>query len=173
MEIALGVNTLSIECGKVAKQANGSRSGQASGDTVVLATACSSEPREGIDFFPLILPIIEEAIETVKALVEVNVRASRHSPGIPLPGASQRGRAVNRLPRPIRFRAGLSGMSQSAKNNPSAMLVTAQTRMAVREPSQGSTTKPIPTDPRMDPTVSAAYNPPTLARFPRSNGLLG
>jgi polyribonucleotide nucleotidyltransferase len=52
IEIALGVNTLSIECGKVAKQANGSAVVRY-GDTVVLATACATEPREGIDFFPL------------------------------------------------------------------------------------------------------------------------
>jgi polyribonucleotide nucleotidyltransferase len=52
VEITLGSNTLSIECGKVAKQANGSAMVRY-GDTVVLATACSSEPREGIDFFPL------------------------------------------------------------------------------------------------------------------------
>ena len=52
VEINLGSNTLSIECGKVAKQAAGSAMVRY-GDTVVLATACSTEPREGIDFFPL------------------------------------------------------------------------------------------------------------------------
>ena len=52
VEITLGANTLSIECGKVAKQANGSALVRY-GDTVVLATACSTKPREGIDFFPL------------------------------------------------------------------------------------------------------------------------
>ncbi len=52
ISIPLGGNTLSIECGKLAKQANGSAFVRY-GDTVVLATACSTEPREGIDFFPL------------------------------------------------------------------------------------------------------------------------
>jgi len=52
VEVALGSRTLSIESGKVAKQANGSAVVRY-GDTVVLATACSTEPREGIDFFPL------------------------------------------------------------------------------------------------------------------------
>ena len=52
VSITLGSNTLSIECGKVAKQANGSAYVRY-GDTVVLATACSTIPREGIDFFPL------------------------------------------------------------------------------------------------------------------------
>jgi polyribonucleotide nucleotidyltransferase len=52
VSIPLGGSTLSIEVGKLAKQANGSAYVRY-GDTVVLATACSAEPREGIDFFPL------------------------------------------------------------------------------------------------------------------------
>ena len=52
VSIPLGANTLTIECGKVAKQANGSALIRYA-DTVVLATACSTDPREGIDFFPL------------------------------------------------------------------------------------------------------------------------
>ncbi|HVB28810.1 MAG TPA: polyribonucleotide nucleotidyltransferase [Terriglobia bacterium] len=52
VSISLGANTLSIEVGKLAKQANGSAYVRY-GDTVVLATACSSKPREGINFFPL------------------------------------------------------------------------------------------------------------------------
>ncbi|MGI6128892.1 MAG: polyribonucleotide nucleotidyltransferase [bacterium] len=44
---------LSVEVGRVAKQANGAALVRY-GDTVVLVTACcSDEPREGIDFFPL------------------------------------------------------------------------------------------------------------------------
>jgi len=52
VSITLGASTLSLECGKVAKQANGAAYVRY-GDTVVLATACSTQPREGIDFFPL------------------------------------------------------------------------------------------------------------------------
>ena len=52
VSVELGGSTLSIEVGKMAKQANGSAFVRY-GDTVVLATACSSNPREGIDFFPL------------------------------------------------------------------------------------------------------------------------
>lgn len=52
ISIPLGANTLTIESGKLAKQANGSAY-VCYGDTVVLATACSTEPREGVDFFPL------------------------------------------------------------------------------------------------------------------------
>jgi len=52
ISIPLGASTLTIEYGKLAKQANGSAYVRY-GDTVVLATACATEPREGIDFFPL------------------------------------------------------------------------------------------------------------------------
>jgi len=52
VSIPLGGSTLTIECGKLAKQATGSAYVRF-GDTVVLATACTAQPREGIDFFPL------------------------------------------------------------------------------------------------------------------------
>jgi polyribonucleotide nucleotidyltransferase len=52
ISIPLGAGTLTIECGKLAKQANGSAYVRY-GDTVVLATACTTEPREATDFFPL------------------------------------------------------------------------------------------------------------------------
>ncbi|MGH9432135.1 MAG: polyribonucleotide nucleotidyltransferase [Terriglobia bacterium] len=52
ISIPLGSSTLTIDCGKFAKQASGSAFVRY-GDTVVLATACTAEPREGIDFFPL------------------------------------------------------------------------------------------------------------------------
>src|SRR5213593_4541153 len=49
----LGDRELSIEIGKLAKQAHGSALVRY-GDTVVLVTACAAkEPREGLDFFPL------------------------------------------------------------------------------------------------------------------------
>ena len=52
VELELGGRPLSIETGKVAKQANGAVVVQY-GDTVVLATVLCGKPREGIDFFPL------------------------------------------------------------------------------------------------------------------------
>src|SRR5512147_395418 len=52
-EMALGQHTLSIETGKVAKQADGAVVVRLA-DTVVLATACAQrEPRVGVDFMPL------------------------------------------------------------------------------------------------------------------------
>ena len=51
--IELGKQRLSLATGRLAKQANGSAYVRY-GDTVVLATACSTQkPREGINFFPL------------------------------------------------------------------------------------------------------------------------
>ncbi|MDQ6682084.1 MAG: polyribonucleotide nucleotidyltransferase [Chloroflexota bacterium] len=52
VESELGSQVLSLEAGKLAEQADGAVLVRY-GDTVVLATAVGSEPREGIDFFPL------------------------------------------------------------------------------------------------------------------------
>ena len=52
-EVKIGAHTLSLETGKLAKQADGSVVVR-QGDTVVLVTACyAANPREGIDFLPL------------------------------------------------------------------------------------------------------------------------
>ena len=52
MERQVGASTLSIETGKLAKQALGAAVVRY-GDTVVLGTVISAGPRPGIDFFPL------------------------------------------------------------------------------------------------------------------------
>jgi polyribonucleotide nucleotidyltransferase len=53
VEMPLGRHTLSIETGRLAKQADGAVLVRL-GDTVVLATACAQkEPRVGVDFMPL------------------------------------------------------------------------------------------------------------------------
>ena len=52
VELELGDRTLSIESGKLAKQADGAVLVQF-GETVVLGTVVRANPREGIDFFPL------------------------------------------------------------------------------------------------------------------------
>jgi polyribonucleotide nucleotidyltransferase len=52
-EISVGGRTISLETGRLAKQADGAVLVR-SGDTVVLVTACAAvNPREGIDFLPL------------------------------------------------------------------------------------------------------------------------
>ena len=52
VECALGAHTLSIETGKLAKQAHGAVVVRI-GDTMTLVTAVAGNAREGIDFFPL------------------------------------------------------------------------------------------------------------------------
>jgi polyribonucleotide nucleotidyltransferase len=53
VEIDLGGRTVTIETGRVAKQANGSVTVR-SGDSVVLVTACmADQPKAGAGFFPL------------------------------------------------------------------------------------------------------------------------
>jgi len=60
LEMELAGRTLSFEVGRVAKQANGAVWVRY-GDTVVLVTATmSKEPREGIDFFPLLVDYEEK-----------------------------------------------------------------------------------------------------------------
>jgi polyribonucleotide nucleotidyltransferase len=52
-EIQIGSRTITLETGKLAKQADGAVTVR-SGDSVVLVTACrAANPREGIDFLPL------------------------------------------------------------------------------------------------------------------------
>jgi len=58
-EIELGGRVLSIETGKVAKQADGAASVRF-GDTVVLAAAVSGQPRQDIDYFPLFMDYREK-----------------------------------------------------------------------------------------------------------------
>jgi len=60
-EVQVGQSTLSLESGKLAKQAGGSVIVRF-GDSVVLVTACrSASPREGIDFLPLTVDYREYA----------------------------------------------------------------------------------------------------------------
>ncbi len=52
VEAEIGNQSFSLEAGKLAEQADGAVLVRY-GDTVLLATAVSAEPREGIDFFPM------------------------------------------------------------------------------------------------------------------------
>jgi polyribonucleotide nucleotidyltransferase len=61
VETRLGANTLTIETGRVAKQASGAVTVRC-GDTMILAAVVGSDsPREGIDFFPLSVDYRERA----------------------------------------------------------------------------------------------------------------
>ena len=60
-EIQIDSRTLSIETGKLAKQADGAVLVRL-GDTIVLVTAChATTAREGIDFLPLTVDYRENA----------------------------------------------------------------------------------------------------------------
>ncbi|TET43959.1 polyribonucleotide nucleotidyltransferase [candidate division TA06 bacterium] len=60
VETDLGGRPLIIECGKMAKQADGAVTVRY-GDTIVLITVCASEePREGIDYLPLMVDYREK-----------------------------------------------------------------------------------------------------------------
>ena len=68
----IGGRTLSIETGRVAKQAAGAAL-VSYGDTVVLVAATSGTPREGIDFFPL-------TVDFVESVASSTARSARSSP---------------------------------------------------------------------------------------------
>jgi polyribonucleotide nucleotidyltransferase len=59
VSVDIGGRTMTIETGKIAKQAAGSVT-VTFGDTVVLVTAVHSTPRPGIDFFPLTVDFVEK-----------------------------------------------------------------------------------------------------------------
>jgi polyribonucleotide nucleotidyltransferase len=59
VEFPLGGKTMSIETGRLAKQAAGAALVKYGG-AAVLVTATSSKPREGIDFFPLTVDYVEK-----------------------------------------------------------------------------------------------------------------
>ncbi len=54
-----GTRTMTVETGRLAKQAAGAAL-VSYGETVVLVTATSAKPREGIDFFPLTVDFVEK-----------------------------------------------------------------------------------------------------------------
>ncbi len=59
VEFAFGGRPLSIETGRLAKQAAGAAL-VTYGETVVLVTAARAKPRPGIDFFPLVVDFVEK-----------------------------------------------------------------------------------------------------------------
>ena len=59
VSLELGGRTLTLETGRLAKQAAGAVL-VTYGETVVLVTAARARPREGIDFFPLVVDFVEK-----------------------------------------------------------------------------------------------------------------
>ena len=59
VQLQVGKHTVTLESGKLAKQAAGAVV-VSCGETSVLVTAASAKPREGIDFFPLTVDFVEK-----------------------------------------------------------------------------------------------------------------
>ncbi len=77
--IEIGGRTLTVDVGRVAKQANGAAL-MHYGDTTVLSTATASEkPREGIDFFPLSVEFEEKMYSVGKIPGGFNKREGKAS----------------------------------------------------------------------------------------------
>src|SRR3954467_1249691 len=92
----MGGKTLSIETGKLAKQADGSVF-VSYGDTRVLATVCSSqEPRAGADFFPLTVEFSEKFYAAGKIPGSFHKREGR-----PTQEATLSARMIDRPIRPL------------------------------------------------------------------------
>jgi polyribonucleotide nucleotidyltransferase len=95
-QINLAGRPLSVEIGKVAKQANGAALVRY-GDTVVLVTAVvSAQPREGIDFFPLLVDY-EERLYAVGKIPGSFLRRE----GRPTESAILAARTIDRPIRPL------------------------------------------------------------------------
>jgi polyribonucleotide nucleotidyltransferase len=95
VEMDLGGRTLSLETGKFAGQANGAVLARY-GDTVVLVTATMSDPREGIDFFPLLV----DYEERMYAIGKIPGSWFRRE-GRPAEGAVLASRLIDRAVRPL------------------------------------------------------------------------
>ena len=94
--IELGGRTLTVDVGRVAKQANGAAL-MHYGDTTVLSTATASEkPREGIDFFPLSVEFEEKMYAVGKIPGGFNKREGKASENAVLTA-----RVIDRPMRPL------------------------------------------------------------------------
>jgi polyribonucleotide nucleotidyltransferase len=60
MEVPFGAHNLIIETGKLAKQANAAVTVTYGGTVVLVAVCMSQQPREGVDFFPLMVEYQEK-----------------------------------------------------------------------------------------------------------------
>ena len=95
-EMNLAGRKLSVEVGKVAKQANGAVFIQY-GDTTVLSTATASDkPREGVDFFPLSVDFEEKMYSVGKMPGGFNKREGKASENAVLTS-----RVIDRPMRPL------------------------------------------------------------------------
>lgn len=95
-EIEFGGQTLSLETGRLALQANGSVLARL-GDTVVLATAVMGEAKEELGYFPLVVDFEEKLYAGGKIKTSRFVKRE----GRPSDGAILTGRLIDRSIRPL------------------------------------------------------------------------
>src|SRR5512137_115467 len=91
----LGESDILIETGTLAKQASGSVTVRC-GDSVMLITATSSSPREGVDFFPLTVDYEERLYAAGRIPGSFQRREGR-----PSEGAILTARLIDRPMRPL------------------------------------------------------------------------
>ena len=136
----LGERPLIIEVGKLAAQASGAVSVRY-GDSVVLVTACTSQPREGINFFPLTVDYEERLYAAGKIPGSFFRREGR-----PSTGAILTARLTDRPLRPL-FPQGfrqevqivVTALSADQENDPDVLsIVGASAALSISEiPFQG------------------------------------
>jgi polyribonucleotide nucleotidyltransferase len=95
-QIQLGGRTLTIETGKMAKQAGGAVLVRYGDTAVIVAATASAEPREGIDFFPLTVDY-EERLYSVGKIPGGFIKRE----GRPSEAAVLAGRLIDRPIRPL------------------------------------------------------------------------
>ncbi len=95
-QIQLGGRTLTIETGKMAKQAGGAVLVRYGDTAVIVAATASAEPREGIDFFPLTVDY-EERLYSVGKIPGGFIKRE----GRPSEAAVLSGRLIDRPIRPL------------------------------------------------------------------------
>lgn len=95
-KVEMGGKILTLEVGHLAKQADAAVLGRL-GDTMVLATVCSSKPREDLDYFPLSV----EYIERLYAGGRISSSRFIKREGRPTEKAVLTGRLVDRSIRPL------------------------------------------------------------------------
>ena len=81
LSIPFGANALICESGRVARQANGTIIAQVGGTVALVAVVGTTTPREGIDFFPLMVDYREKFYAAGKIPGGFFKRESRPSTG--------------------------------------------------------------------------------------------
>src|SRR3982751_6485314 len=138
VSVEVGGKTVTLETGKLAKQADGAVVVR-SGDTMVLATAQGrTEPREGADFFPLTIDVEERMYAAGKIPGGFFKREGR-----PTERAILTARMIDRPVRPL-WPKGYRNETQCIATVLSADMVTPHDVLAINGVSAALTISPMP-----------------------------